>query len=315
MGKIIAFIILAIALDLVWGFTGLLSLGHAVFFGIGGYILALSYHFQNGVPSFMTRFQITEIPLIMKPLTSLPIALVLGIILPGILAALLGLFMFKGKVNGVYFAIITLALAALFQMLIENLQAYTGGSNGLTGLPRLPIFGEPFSLNTYYYIVLFISIMVYLITRWLINSKFGRVIKSIRENEDRTLFFGYDANNYKIFIFGLSGMLSGLAGMLYVSMTGFISPTDVGFGLSTMLVLWVAIGGRGTLLGAVIGTLLINWLSNGLSESYPDIWQLFLGLIMILVVLFLPDGIYGALIKRSGKKTFKFFGQRKDTTI
>ena len=297
MGKFIIFVIFAIALDLVWGYTGLLSLGHAVFFGLGGYILALSYTFQNGVPSFMQRFDIQEIPWFMVPLTSIPIALILGLLLPALLAAVIGFFIFKSKVSGTYFSIITLALATLFQMLVINLQAYTGGFNGLMGLPRFPIFGEPLSLTTYYYLVLAITIAVYLFTRWLTKSHFGKVITAIRENEGRIGFLSYNPANYKIFVFTISGFLSGLAGMLYVPMNGFISPENIGVGLSTMLVLWVAIGGRGTLMGAVVGALMINWLSNNLSEQFPQIWQLFVGLVMVFVVMFLPNGLYGTLEK------------------
>jgi urea transport system permease protein len=298
MGKFIVFIIFAIALDLIWGYTGLLSLGHAVFFGLGGYILALSYTFQNGVPMFMKRFGIEEIPGFYKPLLNIPIAFLLGLIIPALVAGIIGYFIFKSKVSGVYFAIITLALAKLMSMLFINLQAYTGGSNGLMGLPRFPIFGEPLSLVTYYYLLLVIAIGVYLFTRWLMNSHFGKVIKAIRENEGRTSFLSYNPANFKIFIFVISGFLSGLAGMLYVPINGFISPEELGVGLSTFLVLWLAIGGRGTLMGAAIGVIIINWLQTLLSESFPEMWQLFVGLVMVLIVMYLPDGIYGTVQKK-----------------
>ncbi|GGF94230.1 urea ABC transporter permease subunit UrtC [Paenibacillus abyssi] len=300
MGKFIVFIIFAIAMDLVWGYAGLLSLGHAVFFGLGGYMLAISYSLQNGVPSFMTRFDITEIPTLMKPLQSIPAALLIGLILPSILAGIIGFFIFKSKVSGVYFSLITLALAKLFEMLVVNLQMYTGGFNGLMGLPRFPIFGEPMSLTAYYYMVLIITVLVYLFARWLTNSHFGKILKSIRENESRISFFSYNASNYKIFIFIISGFLSGLAGMLYVPINGFFSPLDVGLNMSTMVILWLAIGGRGTLMGAAVGTLIINWMSNLLSEQYPELWQLFIGVIIVMVVLFFPDGIYGTLKNRFG---------------
>lgn len=295
MGKFIVFIIFAIALDLIWGYTGLLSLGHAVFFGLGGYILALAYTFQNGVPPFMQRFDIHEIPWFMEPLTNLPLAFILGLTIPALLAACLGYFLFKSKVSGTYFSIITLALATLFQLLIINLQAYTGGFNGLMGLPRFPIFGEPLSLTTYYYLVLAVTALVYLFAKWLTKSHFGKVITAIRENEGRIGFLTYNPAHFKILIFTISGFLSGLAGMLYVPMNGFISPEDVGVAFSTLIVLWVAIGGRGRLMGAVVGALLLNWLSNLLSEQYPDIWQLFIGIAMVLVVIFLLNGVYGTI--------------------
>ena len=315
MNKFIGFIIFAIALDLIWGYTGLLSLGNAVFFGIGGYMLALSYTFQNGVPNFMSRFDINEIPVFMKPLESTPIAFALGLILPALVAAIIGFFIFKGKVSGVYFAIITLALAKLFELVVTDFQVYTGGFNGLMGLPHFPIFGQEMSIYSYYYFVLLITIAVYLFARWLTRSHFGKVIKAIRENESRISFLSYNTPNFKIIIFTISGFLSGLAGMLYVPVNGFFSPQDVGVGMSTILVVWLAIGGRGTLMGAAIGSLTVNWLSNLISEQFPTFWQLFIGSIIVLVVLFLPDGIYGSLQKwwdnraiknhsKNNKKTF-----------
>lgn len=295
MGKFIVFIIFAIALDLIWGYTGLLSLGHAVFFGLGGYILAISYSIQNGPPQFMTRFGFTDIPLILKPLINIPTAFILGLIVPAILAGIIGYFIFKSKVSGVYFAIITIALATVMTMLVINLQPYTGGENGLMGLPRFPIFGEPLSLNAYYYLVLAITVLVYLFARWLMNSYFGKVIRATRENEGRTSFLSYNPASFKIIVYVISGFLAGLSGMLYIPINGIISPYEIGVGLSTLVVIWLAIGGRGTLMGAVVGVLLINWAGTFLSESFPQLWQLFLGLILVLVVMFLPDGIYGSI--------------------
>ena len=177
------------------------------------------------------------------------------------------------------------------------MQAYTGGFNGLMGLPRFPVFGEPLSLVTYYYLVLIVTVLVYLFAHWLTHSHFGKVVKSIRENENRVRFFSYNPANFKIFIFTVSGFLSGLAGMLYVPINGFISPQDVGIGMSTMLVVWLAIGGRGTLMGAVFGVMVINWLSNLLSEQYPILWQILIGFVIVLITLFLPNGIYGSVEK------------------
>ncbi len=295
MGKFIVFILFAFSLNLIWGYTGLLSLGHAVFFGLGGYLLALSYSLQDGVPAFMARFDIKEIPMFMKLLQSIPAALFLGMLIPAVLAGLIGFFVFKSRVSGVYFSIITLALAKLFEMLVINLQAYTGGFNGLMGLPRFPIKGAPLSLTSYYYLVLAVAVLAFFFTRWLTHSHFGKVIKSIREDESRIRFLSYNPANYKIFVFTASGFLAGLAGMLYVPMNGFISPQDTGIAMSTSLIIWLAIGGRGTLMGPVFGVLIVNWMSNLLSEQYPTLWQLFLGGAMVLIVLFLPNGIYGTL--------------------
>ncbi len=302
MGKFVVFIILAIALDLVWGYAGLLSLGHAVFFGVGGYILAISYLIQDGPPQFMTRFGFTDIPLVLQPLINIPTAFTLGLVVPAILAAIIGYFIFKSKVSGVYFAIISIALATVMTMLVINLQAYTGGENGLMGLPRFPIFGEPLSLNAYYYLVLVITVLVYLFARWLMHSYFGKVIRATRENEDRTSFLSYNPASFKIVVYVISGFLAGLSGMLYIPINGIISPYEIGVGLSTLVVIWLAIGGRGTLMGAVVGVLIINWAGTFLSESFPEFWQLFLGLILVLVVMFLPDGIFGSIQNKLRKR-------------
>jgi len=295
MGKFLVYALFALSLNLVWGYTGLLSLGHAVFFGLGGYMLGLAYSLQNGVPPFMSRFGIEEIPLVMRPLESVPLALLLGILVPGVVAGLIGYFIFTSKVSGTYFSIITLALAMLFEMFVVNMQAYTGGFNGLMGLPRFPVNGEPLPLMTYYFIVLGVTALAYLFTKWLMETHFGKVVKSIREHESRIQFFGYNPARFKIFVFTVSGMLAGLSGMLYVPMNGFISPQDVGVVMSTSVVVWLAIGGRGTLMGPVLGALAVNWLSNLLSEQYPTLWQLFLGAVVVLIVLFLPNGLYGTL--------------------
>lgn len=295
MGKFLAFVLFAISLDLIWGYTGLLSLGHSVFFGLGGYILAISYSVQNGIPSYMSRFGIEQLPALLRPLESIPAAILLGLVVPAVLAGLIGYFIFKSRVSGVYFSIITLALAKLFEMLMINNQAYTGGFNGLMGLPRFPINGEPMSLLGYYYFMLIIVMLAYILTRWLTQSHFGKVMMSIRENESRTTFLSYNTSTYKIFIYVVSGLLAGLAGILYVPINGFISPQDAGNSISTMLVIWLALGGRGKLMGAVFGTLAVNWLSNLLSEQYPQLWQLILGVIMVLIVLYLPNGLYGTL--------------------
>jgi urea transport system permease protein len=310
IGKFVVLMIFAIAFDLVWGYAGLLSLGQAVFFGIGGYMLALSYSLQKGVPSFMSRFGIEEIPLFMKPLTSIPLALVLGVVIPSVVAFIVGWFIFKSKVSGVYFSLITLALAKLFEMIAINNQAYTGGFNGLMGLPRFPIGGEPMELNSYYYLVLVIGVLVYMFAHWLMRTHLGKIVTSIRENEPRIAFLGYNVSHYKIFIFVISGFISGLAGMLYVPMIGFFSPNEIGLTLSTMIVVYVAVGGRGTIIGPAIGAFLINLLQNELSEQYPEMWQLLLGFVIVLVVLFFPKGIYGTLQEQWGVWTARLRARR-----
>lgn len=296
MGKTIVFILFALSLDLVWGYTGLMSFGHAVLFGLGGYILALSFTFSKGVPDFMQRFGITEIPVFFRPLLDSNVAFLLGLVIPGLFAAFLGYFIFSSKVSGIFFSLITLALSQICSTFLSNQQKYTNGSNGLGGLPRMLLFNVRLNLQQVYYIALAICIVVYLLCLFLGRSRFGKILQSIRENEPRLAFLGYKPARYKIAVYTISGMLAGLAGMLYIPMNSFISPNDVGIALSTSVLIWVAVGGRGNLTGAIAGTILVNWLQILLSEKFSDVWTLVLGILILLIVFVIPQGLVGKLI-------------------
>lgn len=298
MGRYICYAIFALSLDLMWGYTGLLSLGHAVLFGLGGYIIGLSYQFQNGVvPSFMQREGITEIPWFYLPLQNPIAAAIIGIVLPALLACILGFFMFSSKIKGVFFTIITLALAQIFSDFIINVQKYTNGFNGLQGIKRFAINGgNPLSKVAYYYVILVIAVLVFLFCMWLTRSRFGKVAVSIRENESRLGFFGYDTAKYKIIIYTISGALAGLAGVLYAPATSTITTEDVGVTASTMVVIWVAVGGRGNLTGAVFGAIAMNWAQSLLSEHFSGAWQLIIGGLLLVVIFFIPNGILGQLV-------------------
>jgi len=296
LGKFIVFVIFAFSLDLLWGYTGLMNLGHAVLFGLGGYVLAISYSIRNGVPPFMLRFGIEEIPAWLVILKSTTATYIVGLLLPAVIAGIIGWFIFSSRVNGVFFSIITLALAQIFDLFILNEQKFTGGFNGIGGMPRLLIGGNPLTLNQMYYVILGACVLVYLFCRWLTVSHFGKVIQAIRENPNRLEFLGYNPAKYKTLIFFISGMLAGLAGMLYVPINGMISPNDAGMAFSTAVIVWLAVGGRGNLTGAAVGTLLINFGQSILSEHFAEYWQLTLGIIVVLVVFFVPDGLIGKLI-------------------
>lgn len=309
MGRYICYVIFALSLDLLWGYTGLLSLGHAVLFGLGGYMVGLCYQIQNGVPSFMTREGITEIPWFYAPLHNPIIAAAIGIIVPAFFALLLGYFIFSSKIKGVFFTIITLALAQIFKDFIINVQKYTNGFNGLQGIKRFALNGgEPLSRIQYYYAVLGIAVLVFLFCIWLTNSRVGKIATSIRENEQRLGFFGYKASHFKILIFVISGALAGLAGVLYAPATGTITTEDIGIAASTSAVVWIAVGGRGNLTGALAGTLFINWAQSILSESFASYWQLIIGAVLLVIIFFIPNGIIGQIIssaghRKSGRKT------------
>lgn len=296
MGKCVVYLIFALSLDILWGGAGLMNLGQAIFFGLGGYVLALSYAVKNGVPVFMSSFGITQVPWFMRVLENQAAAFVLGLLVPGAVAGILGYFIFTSKVKGVFFNIITLALASLVELFFNNQQKYTGGANGISGLPPLSVGGQPLSITEMYYLVLAVALAVYLFCRWLNNSRFGLILRSVRENESRLQFLGFNPASFKLVIFVISGMVAGLAGMLYIPVNSFISPNNIGVVFSTSVLLWLAVGGRGNLTGAMVGAFLITWMESLLSEKFDDAWQLILGAVMLVVVLFFPKGLIGTLI-------------------
>lgn len=298
MGRYICYAIFALSLDLLWGYTGLLSLGHAVLFGMGGYLIGLSYQIQNGVvPAFMQREGITEIPWFYLPLQNPIVAAILGVIVPALFAALIGYFVFSSKIKGVFFTIITLALAQIFKDFIINVQKYTNGFNGLQSIKRFAINGsDPLSKTAYYYVILAVGVLVFLFCLWLTKSRVGKVCTSVRENEARLGFLGYNAGAFKILIYTISGAIAGLAGVLYAPATSTITTEDIGVAASTMVVIWVAVGGRGNLTGAVFGALLINWAQSLLSEHFSSVWQLIIGIFLLVVIYFIPNGIIGQIV-------------------
>ena len=297
--KYMVFLILAWSLDILWGYAGLMDLGHAVLFGIGGYTMALCLSAQQGVPDFMARGGVTQMPLWLKILANPAFAVCAGILVPALLAWLLGVFLFRSRVGGVFFAVITLALAQVFNLFIQSQSAYTGGFNGIGGLPGLSPFGEPLDLMQSYYFIFFAVVLVYAFCLLLTRSRFGMILRGIRENETRLEFLGCDKASFKAAAFAVSGALAGLAGVLYVPVNGMIAPNDVGVEFSTAVVVWLAIGGRGNLTGAAVGALLVNVLGNALSEQFGALWQLLLGAAMILTVFFMPRGIVGTLVHTS----------------
>ena len=296
MGRVLVYIIFAISLDLLWGYTGLMSMGHAVVFGTGGYMVALSYTFLKGLPWYMEQAGLEKIPALFAPLLSPVGAFLLALVVPGLIAAFLGTFIFSSKISGVFFSLITLALAQIFELFVTNQHAYTNGSNGLGGLERSLLGSAPLSLNMLYYILLGVVLLVYLFCIWLTHTRFGTVLQAIRENESRLTFLGYKPHRFKIAVYVVSGVLAGLAGVLYIPTNGFISPTEVGLTLSTLLLVWVAIGGRGNLTGAIVGTILINWTQTLLSEQIADYWMLIMGVVVLIFVFFMPNGLIGKLI-------------------
>lgn len=302
LGKFLTFAIVAVGLDLIWGYGGMMSLGQGLFFGLGAYGFAMYLKLQSSgdkIPDFMFWSGLKSLPWFWEPFQSPIFAIAASLIIPALLAALLGYFLFRSRVKGVYFSIITQALTLLTSIWFVGQQAFTGGTNGITNLGSAQIFGYSLlssqAQHGFYYLTVVCLLGVYILARWLTSSRFGRLLVAVRDDESRVRFLGYDPVVIKTLVFALSAMIAALAGILFVPQVGIISPSSMGVVPSIEMVVWVALGGRSTLMGAILGALAVNYGKSFFSESYPDIWQTFLGLLFIGSVLFFPTGVLGAL--------------------
>ncbi|MCP4383515.1 MAG: urea ABC transporter permease subunit UrtC [Hyphomicrobiales bacterium] len=304
--RYLVFGILAVALSLSWGYTGILNLGQATTFGLGSYCMAMALKLKTvpvhtgseGLPDFMVWNNVTALPWFWVPFQSLTFGIIAGIVVPVAFAAALGWFIFRGRVTGVYAAIITLAAMVVVNLLIIDQQRFTGGFNGITDLAQLEILSfefDAYGSSSYYLIAICLTVVLFLALA-ITKSKTGLVLQAIRDHEDRVRFFGYDVGLYKIFVFSVSAAIAGLAGMLYTIVMEFASPTFLGVPLSLSVVIWVAVGGRQSLVGALLGALVVTGVQGALSESeaFLDTWTLVMGVLFVLVVLFLPKGLAGA---------------------
>lgn len=297
MTETMAFMIFALSVDLIWGLGGMLSLGHAIFFGIGAYIIAISNNLQTAIPDFMEH----HIPAIFVPLKSLVVADIAALLVPAVFGFIFAWFLFRGKINSIFLTIVTMIIAVMFTNIILDKTNYTNGFNGLQNVSFMfPSAGT----YTQYYIVLLILLAVYITLLKMIHTKFGTILKGIKNNELRVKFLGYDTVSYKILAFTISSFLAGLAGFLYAQVHGQVAVDDVGVTQSVFIVICVAFGGRGYLTGALLGTLLLEWFNNLCSEYLGGIWPAVLGIILLLVVFFMPSGILGKIKEISDNKMF-----------
>ena len=297
--------ILTVSLALSWGFGGILNLGQAMSFGIGSYAMAMALKLKTvpvhtgsgGLPDFMVWNNVARLPWFWEPFKSLGFALAAGIIVPALVATGLGWFIFRSRVTGVYVSIITLATMVVLNLVIIDQQSYTGGFNGITDLAQLEIFGMAFDAygRTTFFLVASCVTLSLLVAFAFTRSKAGLVVQAIRDHEGRVRYFGYDVAAYQIFVFALSAAISGLAGMLYTVVMEFASPTFLGVQLSLSVVVWCAVGGRQSLVGAFLGAVLVAGMQGALSESaaFLETWTLVMGALFVLVVLFLPKGLAG----------------------
>jgi urea transport system permease protein len=299
--------ILTVSLALSWGYGGILNLGQAMSFGLGSYAMAMALKLKTipvhtgsgGLPDFMVWNNVERLPWFWVPFKSLTFALVAGIAVPALVAAALGWFVFRSRVTGVYVAIITLATMVVLNLVIIDQQSYTGGFNGITDLAQLEIFGVAFDAygRATYYLVASCVALSLVVAFAFTKSKAGLIVQAIRDHESRVRYFGYDVAAYQIFVFALSAAIAGLAGMLYTIVMEFASPTFLGVPLSLSVVVWCAVGGRQSLVGAFLGAVLVAGMQGALSETaaFLETWTLVMGALFVLVVLFLPKGLAGLM--------------------
>jgi urea transport system permease protein len=308
-GKFLAFAILALGLDLIWGYTGILSLGQGVFFGLGAYCMGMHMMLTIGkesvygsdMPDFMVWNQVKELPFFWKPFYSFPAAVIGALLVPMAFALVFGFFAFRSRIKGVYFAIITQALALAAWLVFNRNDTNLGGTNGLTDFKQVLGYrlSEPGTQRALYVITVLCLGATYLLCRWIIRSRAGRVLVAVRDSEKRVVFSGYTPANYKLFVFVVSAGLAGLAGLLYAPQVGIITPAQIGVLPSLEMVIWVAVGGRGSLAGAVLGAVSVNYGRSVLTNYFPELWPFILGGLFVLVVLLFPDGMVGMI--RKGK--------------
>lgn len=307
LGKYLSYAFVAIGLVLCWGYGGILSLGQGIFFGLGGYCMAMFLKLEAstpeataiqstpGIPDFMDWNQLTELPWFWEPFKSFPLTLLLIVVVPSLFAYVFGTAMFRRRVSGVYFSIITQAIAAILTILIIGQQGYTGGVNGITDLKTclgFDIRSDEAKLVLYYICVAFLILALF-VSHLLLRGKMGHLLLAIRDQEQRVRFSGYDVDNFKTFILCFSSVLSAIGGAMFTLQVGFMSPSFVGIVASIEMVIFCAVGGRMSIFGAVYGTLLVNYVKTLVSENFPELWLFAMGALFIGVVMAFPKGLAG----------------------
>jgi urea transport system permease protein len=305
VGKIMCYAICALAMDLIWGYTGILSLGHGLFFALGGYAMGMYLmrqigrdgNYRSDLPDFMVFLDWKTLPWHWSFSDSFVATLFLVVAVPGIVAFVFGFFAFRSRIKGVYFSIITQAMTFAAMLLFFRNETGFGGNNGFTDFKR--ILGAPIATPTMrmglFVLTGVVLLAFFLFGRWLVASKFGRVLQAIRDAETRVMFSGYSPVGYKLTIWTISAMMCGVAGALYVPQVGIINPSEMSPANSIEMAVWAAVGGRSTLIGPILGAFIVNGAKSWLTVAAPEFWLYFLGALFISVTLFLPDGVVGLL--------------------
>ncbi|WP_138514600.1 urea ABC transporter permease subunit UrtC [Rhodoferax bucti] len=310
--KIMCYAICALAMGLIWGYTGILSLGHGLFFALGGYAMGmylmrqigLDGNYKSNLPDFMVFLDWKELPWHWALSGSFGATLFLVIAVPGLVAFVFGYFAFRSRIKGVYFSIITQAMTFAAMLLFFRNETGFGGNNGFTDFKRiLDIPIATTSMRMTLFVMTSVTLLVFfLLARWLVGSKFGRVLQAVRDAESRVMFSGYSTLGYKLTIWTISAMMCGVAGALYVPQVGIINPSEMSPANSIEIAIWAAVGGRATLIGPIVGAFIVNGAKSWLTVTYPEFWLYFLGALFIGVTLFLPDGVVGLIKKLKGGK-------------
>ena len=300
LGRFLALAIVALGIDLIWGYTGLLSLGHGIFFGLGGYAIGMHLKLQvppNELPDFMGLYGVTSLPWFWQPFYSFGFATLAVVIIPSLLAAILGYLVFRNRIRGVYFSILTQAATIVFFNFFNGQQKLFNGTNGLIDFKTLlgaTVSARPTQM-VFYTLTVVLLAATYVLCRWLTSGRFGRLLIAIRDDESRVRFSGYNPTEFKVLVFAVSGAIAGIAGAMYTLQSGSVSPRAMDVAFSIEMVIWVAIGGRASLVGAIVGALLVNYARTFFSEQFAEFWLFFQGALFLLVVTVLPDGIVGWL--------------------
>jgi urea transport system permease protein len=316
LGRFMALAITALGIDLIWGYTGLLSLGHGLFFALGGYALAMFLALQlpeGQLPEFFILYGVTDLPWFWQPFHSLPFTLGAIVLIPTLVGGTLGYLVFRNRIRGVYFSILTQAALIVFFNFFNSQQKLINGTNGLktddTKIFDLYV-GSDEVQSTIYIFTVIVLVLAYGLCRWLTSGRLGRLLVAIRDDESRVRFSGYDPTGFKVLVFAVSAGLAGIAGALYTVQSGIISPKAMDIAFSIEMVIWVAVGGRASLVGAILGAILVNFAKSLLSEQFPEIWLFFQGALFLTVVTVLPSGLVG-WVRTQGREQWQAFQGRR----
>jgi urea transport system permease protein len=312
IGKIMCYAICALAMDLIWGYTGILSLGHGLFFALGGYMMGmylmrqigLEGNYKNALPDFMVFLDWKTLPWHWTFSESFVATLILIVLVPGVIAFIFGFFAFRSRIKGVYFSIITQAMTFAAMLLFFRNETGFGGNNGFTDFKRIvdiPIATSSTRMSLF--VLTGLTLLgFFLFARWLVTSKYGRVLQAIRDAETRVMFTGYNPIGYKLTIWVISAVMCGIAGALYVPQVGIINPSEMSPANSIEMAVWVAVGGRASLIGPIVGAFVVNGAKSWLTAAAPEYWLYFLGILFIGVTLWMPQGVVGLMTRWRSKR-------------